>query len=482
MNCLPSAWLAAAKTLHALRLGGVIFLIFAPYFSLAIGAENTQLPELELQQGQTRVLSYTSVIRVAVGDGQVLNAVAADGRDVILFARKAGTSSIHIWTDDKVRHGYLVHVAPAGMQRMRQELDALLQRIPNARSTAVGDKFVIEGEDLTDADRARVAALAERYPAVLDFTGRLGWDRMVLLDVQVVEVPRSRLHELGIRWDSPSQGGLSTGLAWDIAASSRLKQRPGDSPLDIALRAAPAAGYFGMNALMSARINALAQTGEAVILAQPQLLARSGTTASFLAGGEVPYATVDPNGNASTVFKPYGVSLRITPQVDRRGTVRSRIEVEASSVDASVNAPGGPALKTRRASTEFNVRSGQTLVIGGFLSRERSHDLEGLPGLSRLPIIGSLFSTRRYQRKETELAIFVTPVVISQEETELRQRVNHGRAVLNQAFPEPSILGTTVPEQGSGSWNPYAGEGSQWQPSLLPDPSLTLEQSHHDGN
>src|SRR3546814_3399034 len=112
------------------------------------------------------------------------------------------------------------------------------------------------------------------------------------------------------------------------------------------------------------------------LLAEPQLLARSGATAEFLAGGEVPYSTVDANGNVSTAFKPYGVSLRITPQIERNGAVRSRIEVEVSSVDNSLSVPNGPSLKTRRAATEFNVQSGQTLVFAGFLSREESRNVE----------------------------------------------------------------------------------------------------------
>ena len=124
------------------------------------------------------------------------------------------------------------------------------------------------------------------------------------------------------------------------------------------------------------------------MLAQPQLLARSGASATFLAGGELPYVSTDANGRNATVFKPYGVSLKITPRIDRNDVIRSLIEVEASSVDTSLNLPGGPALRMRRASTEFNVRSGSTLVIGGFLSREQGRDVSGLPGLLDVPAGG----------------------------------------------------------------------------------------------
>src|SRR5690606_39925493 len=128
----------------------------------------------------------------------------------------------------------------------------------------------------------------------------------------------------GLRRNVSTDGGLDGGLAWD-AGSKRLDDRPGETVVPIGFPATMAAGYFGVNSLLSARINAMAQQGTAVVLAQPQLLARSGATAEFLAGGEVPYSTVDANGNTNTAFKPYGVSLRITPQIERNGAVRSRI-------------------------------------------------------------------------------------------------------------------------------------------------------------
>jgi pilus assembly protein CpaC len=204
----------------------------------------------------------------------------------------------------------------------------------------------------------------------------------------------------------------------------------------------------------------LAQSGEAVMLAQPQLLARSGASATFLAGGEVPYSSTDTRGNATTMFKPYGVMLRITPRIDRNGIIRSLIEVEASSVDNALSVPGGPALRTRRASTEFNVRSGDTLVIGGFLSRERDETSDGLPWLKDIPVLGALFSSRRYQLRETELAIFVTPKLITQAEPAMADRVRRGRGVLEAAFPVPPRLGTAVP--AAAGWDAHAGTGSQW--------------------
>ncbi len=417
---------------------------------------------LEMQVGETRVLAQPGVSRVAIGNGQVLSAVATEGREVVIFARAEGVSSVHVWAGGRVK-AYDVRVVPAGAPRLRAEVESLLARISGARSTLVGGRIVIEGDDLSDDDRARIAALADRYPAVVDFTGQVGWDSMVLLDVQVVEIPSSRLREFGVRWDGMTQGGLNAGMAWDGGSRGRMR-RPGEAVIETSAPASSAAGYFGVNALLSARIAALAQSGEAVMLAQPQLLARSGASATFLAGGEVPYASTDSRGNPTTLFKSYGVSLRITPRIDRNGVIRSLIEVEASSVDLALTAPSGPALRTRRASTEFNVRSGDTLVIGGFLSRERADETSGLPWLKDIPVLGALFSSRRYQLRETELAIFVTPKIVSRHEPAMADRVRRGRELVNTAFPEPPRLGTAVPATG---WDPYAGRGSQWTSSPL---------------
>lgn len=432
---------------------------------------------LLLQVGDVRVLGIPGVARVAVGDGKVLNAVSTDDREVILFARQAGSSTLQAWTADGQQHRYVVEVSPEGTRQLHEELRTVLERIPGVRVTSLGDKLLVEGDDLSDGDRQRLAELGRRYPQLLDFTGTVGWDQMVLLDVQVVELPTTLLRELGVRWSPATAGGLSAGLGWD-AGSRRLADRPGETVLPVAFPAAPAVGYFGVNALLSAQVNLLAQEGRAVVLAQPQLLARSGATAEFLAGGEVPYATTDRNGNTQTSFKPYGVSLRITPSVERSGVVRSRIEVEVSSVDPSLSVPGGPSLKTRRTATEFNVRSGQTLALAGFLSRDMANNVDRVPGLGDLPILGALFRSTRFQRNETELVVLVTPVLASAGQASLQARVGRTRSILQDAFPAPAQIvnplqpGLPAPVAGRGTgWDPRAGgTGSQWRGSTQEGP------------
>src|SRR5690606_38522598 len=136
--------------------------------------------------GETRIFSAPDVARVAVGDGSVIHAAAADQREVVVFARTPGTVSLVIWSRDGASRNLRINVIANDVRRIQSEVAGLLERIPNARSSVVGDKLIIEGDDLSDADQARIAELARRYPQVVDFTGQVGWDRMVLIDVQVV--------------------------------------------------------------------------------------------------------------------------------------------------------------------------------------------------------------------------------------------------------------------------------------------------------
>lgn len=437
---------------------------------------------LQMQVGEVRVLSATEVARVAVGDGHVINAVTTEEKEVIVFARNEGSTALQIWSSDGSRRRFDVEVAPEGARRIEHELREVLGRMPGVRLTPVGDKLLVEGNDLSDDELLRVDELARRYPQLLNFTGRVGWDSMVMLDVQVLEVPRSLMQELGIRWQSPAMGGLNAAIAWD-GGTRRLADRPGENVVPVAFPSGVAAGYLGASALWPAQLNALQQAGRAMVLAQPQLVARSGSTAEFLAGGEVPYSTTDANGATNTAFKPYGVSLRITPRVERSGVVRSRIEVEVSSIDHALSVENGPALKTRRASTEFNARSGQTLVLAGFMSREDARNIDSVPGLGGLPLVGSLFRSVKKQRSDTELAVFVTPVVVTPEHPDMARRVRQGEQLLEQGFPQEAELVTPVRERPAlpnphapvaQAWQPWTGSGGQWRAAPSSGPAASV--------
>jgi pilus assembly protein CpaC len=416
--------------------------LFPHQFAATAAQQAKPVQIIEIDTGHAHVVNVKGVVRIAVGNSQILQASHLNGREVILFAKQVGLTSVDVWTKRGTRQSFRVHVKSAEISHVHQEVSDLLAQYPDAKSKVVGRKIVIEGQHLSDQTRARIKCLAERFPDIIDLTEQMGWDRMVLLDVQVLELPHSKMKELGVRWDPATQGGFYSGLAWDARTQGAVTPSV-PQPLDQILKQTSAltpAAAIGFNGLLSARLQALSQKGEAVMLAQPQLLARSGSAASFLAGGEVPYSSIDKDGKSTTTFRKYGVSLQVTPHVDALGAIRARVEVEVSSIDPSIQTNAGPAMKVRKASTEFNVQSGQTLVLGGFISRERASDQSGVPGLSDIPILGGLFGVNKTQSRHTELAIFVTPVLVSPRHPDLMNRVDQGQQIIQQTFPEPARL------------------------------------------
>jgi len=470
------------QTLSALLTITVALLIHSSHAQ----SRNEKPPEqlLDMQVGELQILDVPDALRVVVGNSRPVNVVTTEAQDVIVFAREPGQTQVQVWSASGEQFRWQVRVSEVGARQTRAALQQLIARMPNVQVSSVGDKLIVEGQDIADADRARLALLMQQYPQILDLTSQLGWNRMVLLDVQVVEIPRSRLRELGLNWQTQAQGGVTVGLAWD-AGTRQWVQRPGtptgvQSPMPIVQAVSSASAYLGINSILSAQIQALAQNGEAVVLAQPQLVARSGATAEFLAGGEVPYSTTDRQGNVNTEFKPYGVSLRITPQVERGDAVRSHVEVEVSAIDTAVSTLNGPALRTRRASTEFNARSGQTLVLAGFVSRERSRYTNQVPGLGSIPLLGWLFRSERRQKEDIELAIFVTPVVVSAEHPDVQQRIQRGAQIVQTAFAGETILNVPVrptPSLPPPVADPFADSRVQAAPEEMPATQMPATQT-----
>jgi pilus assembly protein CpaC len=422
-----------------------------PYAPIQKPADEGQIPEIEMFVGESRVFPAPGVARIAVGNGGILNAAALDGKEVILFANAAGTSSLFVWNEDGRHQRVKINIVPGDTGRFAREIAAFLSTIPQARAAVIGDKVIVEGDNLSDADLARIELLSKRYPQIVNFTNPLGFETMVMLDVKVVEFPTSELRELGLKWSAT--GGTAIGGIWSPI------RRGNEGPYQINIQGtgdanappitAPGGGPVvlpnGLNVLsvinlgLNATLNALAQEGKTTILAQPQLSARNGSKASFLVGGQFPYAVATSEG-PRVEFKDYGVKLDIQPRVDSSGNVRSSIATEVSNIDPSVSTPFGPALLMRKTETEFNVRSGETIVLSGLIQRETSLNVDKVPGLGDIPVLGALFRSRKFQNRETELVVFVTPTVIVPASPGVAGRVQRTLERLNQRLGPPPHL------------------------------------------
>ncbi|MBC7699454.1 pilus assembly protein N-terminal domain-containing protein [Aquabacterium sp.] len=416
-----------------------------------------QTPEIEMFAGESRVLPAPGVGRIAVGNGQILTAAALDKREILLFANQPGTSSLFIWNEDGRYQRLKINIVPGDTSRIGREIAAFLVSIPGARASIVGDKVIVEGERLSDADLAKLKKLEGTYPQIVNFTSAQGWEKMVMMDVKVVEFPRSEMRELGLKW-SPTGGG-TIGAVWapirqgnngpyqiNIPSNSTQGVGPVSDPGQTTTTLHSALNVIGgFNIGLNTQLQALAQDGKAVVLAEPQLSTRSGSEAKFVAGGEYPYTVSNITGT-TVLFKPYGIQLTIKPTVDQEGYVRATINTEVSSIDSSVSTPEGPALKTRSTKTEFNVKAGETIVLSGMLTRDNSTNVDKVPFLGDIPVLGALFRSKRFQNSETELVVFVTPIVVDSQTPGLVDRVERTKARLQEQFgPAPYLTDPLQP-------------------------------------
>jgi len=421
------------------------------YAPIKKAVDEGQAPEIEMFVGESRVFPTPGVGRIAVGNGSILTAAALDNKEVILFANAVGTSSLFVWNEDGRYQRIKINIVPGDTSRFAREIAAFLSTMPKAKASIIGDKVIVEGDDLTDSELARIDLLSTRYPQIVNFTNRLGFEQMVMMDVKVVEFPTSELRELGLKWSTV--GGAAIGGIWNFGSVGNagpfgvnIQAGGGGLPItnpDGSTTAIPVPAELNLrgflNMGLNATLNALEQNGKTTILAQPQLSARNGSKASFLAGGEFPY-TVSTISGPTIQFKQYGIKLDILPRVDRNGSIRASIDTEFSQIDASVSAAAGPALLSRKTSTEFNVRAGETIVLSGLIQRENSTSVDKVPFLGDIPILGALFRSKKFQNKETELVIFVTPTVVDGKSPGMVDRIQKTKDRLEDRLGGPSYL------------------------------------------
>ncbi|MDO9387818.1 MAG: pilus assembly protein N-terminal domain-containing protein [Thiobacillus sp.] len=401
--------------------------------------------EIEMFVGETRVIAEPNAGRLAVGNGKALSAAVLDDKEVLLIANEIGVSSLHIWTRNGRNRRIKVHVMPSDIARVTREIAAFLATIPNIKSAVIGDKVIVEGDNLSDRDLGKIDELAKRYPQIVNFTNRIGWEKMIVMDVRVVEFPITALKEIGLKWSAT--GGIAFGAVWmpfkrgntspyaiDLISGQNNPAPIVDNPNDI-YQGVPLSRSFTalsmLNMGLNAQLNLMEQNGTATILAQPTLSARSGSKATFLAGGEFPYSVSNVNGT-TILFKPYGIRLDIEPRVDHNGVIRAKIMSEVSDIDTSISTIGGPALRTRKTETEFNVMEGGTIVLSGLLKRDASTSLDKTPFLGDIPVLGALFRSKRFQNNETELVVFVTPVAVDRNTFAQEERMAQAAARLQQ--------------------------------------------------
>ncbi|OWT77547.1 MULTISPECIES: type II and III secretion system protein family protein [unclassified Achromobacter] len=363
-------------------------------------------------RGQYALPLGASPARIAVGDPDVADVkVLPPGPNragqVLVLGKKAGTTQLQVWTGNN-RTPQVWNVRVLG------DVQATLAA-RGAASTAqvdvAGEAAVVSGQASSVLDhRAGVEAArtAGAKDKVVDVS-TINVGSVVQVEVKMVEVQRSTIKDVGIT-SSFGKG------PWSIASGLI----PGDL---LSSTNGFAFGYASNH--FSAQLALLEQNGLARVLAEPTLLAQSGQSASFLAGGEIPIPVAGGLGTQNVEFKPFGIGLSVTPTVISPSRIALKVAPEASELDPtngitiSTGSTGSatstttiPALSTRKADTTVELGDGETFIISGLVSRQTKAAVNKVPFLGDLPIIGAFFRGVSYSQNDRELVIVVTPHLV----------------------------------------------------------------------
>ena len=447
-------WRREASALAALVLA----------FSLVPATSHAQAPSsaVRLTVGE----SFTARVRGTVTKVQVLNPAVADvatysGRSATIVGVSAGTTELLVFTTRR-RHKYSVVVTRVESSRLFKQVKRFLGRIEGIYVSLVGDAIVINGAALTADDfgraqravdifgnkvknlvafkesavqqvsqifkrngltdvRARliggsvflegsvgskaemnkVGAILRSYGLRAENLIREGGGKQVLIDVEFVELRKSAQERIGVTW--PSVYGVAS-VDGTLQATIPIQPSGQQRQISVNVSAPIQLGRFAVEALYN--------SGNARLLAQPKLVCGSGRAAEFLVGGEVPIIVVNQNV-VNVDFKSYGIKLNVKPTADSMGNIRTDIFAEVSEPDYSVQVQNIPGFRTRRFKTFVTVKDGASIVLSGLFSNAEQKGVTKLPLLGHIPILGELFKSRDFVEQKTTLVVFVTPRVVS---------------------------------------------------------------------
>ena len=369
-----------------------------------------------LTAGRSTVLSTPfDVTRIAVTNPAVADAVVVEPREVLIDGKSAGTVSLIVWGGAQ-RRQYDVVVDP-GVTTLQQSFGQLFPG-EDIRVAMNEESIILTGSVSSNAVMLRAGEIADAMSAKTAVVNMLqlpggSESQQVMLQVRIAEVNRRAVQELGVNFFSTRPDGTGRVTTQQFAAPSFDDEQGGLVFSDFLNLF-----FFNRNEGLGLAIKALEQKGLFQSLAEPNLIAYNGQEASFLAGGEFPVPVVQGAGVASNVtimFKEFGVRLNFKPTI-AGDVIRLKVRPEVSSLDFNngITLQGFrvPALITRRAETDVELRDGQSFAIAGLLNNITQNDGSNVPFLSKIPIIGYLFKSNADRKERTELMVLVTPRLV----------------------------------------------------------------------
>ncbi|PMU47750.1 type II and III secretion system protein RhcC2 [Pseudomonas sp. GP01-A6] len=386
----------------------LLLLTLTSFFCSAQDIANGAQGSINLASGEGRILHFVAPVEsVLVGEPGIADLQVVSPGVIYIFGKAPGnTSLIALGSDGKQLASLSLAVSSA-----TQAVTAPMQELHpgnGAQISGAGNRLIAKGTVRSVGEATDLNALlnpqGQGFQSAVNTTEYAG-AAQVNLRVRFAEVSRSELLHYGVNWNAMfSNGTFSFGL---ITGGPLAAPPPGGLA---------AAGSGSGNTNIDGMLDALQANGILQILAEPNITAMTGQTASFLAGGEVAIPVPVNRDLVGIEYKSFGVSLLFNPTLLPNGRIALQVRPEVSSVVSGGTVDFGnfhvPSFSVRRADTRVEVGSGQTFAIAGLFQRESSQDIEKLPLLGDLPILGNLFRSKRFQRNETELVILITPYLV----------------------------------------------------------------------
>lgn len=420
---------------------------------------------VEVSLNESKYMAASGITRLAVGNPAIADVQLLSSGDFLLVGKKAGTTSLIVWSDGGRRTEYTVYVAGNDRGMASAIQDAI--GYPKVHVQMIEDRVMLRGKVENQYEHDIALKIAGLYTGgdgsgVIDLL-EMEHPSQIRLEAQIIEINSDYTKNLGIQYWSQTPGsnsssGSSTGNPNNDITVGTAGLFYGGEDFSSSRKHG---GWLGSHvANVNVTLQALINEGKARILSRPSITTMSGKTANILIGGRIPIPVSDGNGNVSIDWHEYGVKLNIEPVVDSEDKITSKVHAEVSTLDYShgvkIDSFSVPGIATREAESEVNVRSGMTMAIGGLINSEDAKIVSKIPLLGDLPIIGRFFRHTSNTRDKRELIILITPTLVAddtpapmsqrmKESYEEIERVARNRELVETGKPVPQ--GTDTEER-----------------------------------
>jgi len=426
--------------------------------------------------GEVSTINLPAVTRIAIGNGKLVKATVVDETQIVLLAESVGDTTMHVWLRGGREIQYTFHVLAQRHEQLLSDLNKYVRDFPSLKVRMLGERIVLEGRYPDSETANRFKLLTGNFPQVLNLVAErpadadpLRLERMVQLNLRVIEVKKTALDQLGIKWANTSNGPT---FATNALGYANTPWRP-DASLGFppVTTKYPIASYLGIATMITSALTFLEQRGDAWTLAEPQLSCRSGGESKFIAGGEIPIPVGNGLGSTTVVYKQYGVLVEFKPVADGNGNIDSHILIEVSEPDSRNSNQGFVAFTTNRAESQVALREGEPLVIAGLLRKKTEKSSDSIPGLGRIPFLSYLFGAREVRTEQTELFLIVVPHVVVPNSFETMAQMERAQSLAKDAISSANekIPDSAPPLPGAATTRPGG-----WLPKGSATPSAAL--------